>query len=207
MVHGGGPGSPKSVQNMADFLEKKYGVHTENLKFTHGTNINKALAIVAPSLLTLVLATIDIKSFPQDQPDSAIKTISSYKHKDESFKSYWGHSMGADSLAIMFGNKNFNMKVDEINLVFPRVRYVLSNLEEMAKKAETVNIYVLKGDINNFLPGYGDRSAETLVKKLSDIPDNVNIIVIQGCKGTQCHGGACNEGIVFREITSDINSK
>ena len=84
----------------------------------------------------------------------------------------------------------------ELNLVMPKVDIVLENLDNMAKHADRVNIFMLRDDKHDFPNQYGDRRYEALTDKLKDkkIPNNVNIIEIKNFAGTEHHGGALEKG-------------
>ena len=82
-------------------------------------------------------------------------------------------------------------RLHELNLVMPKVDIVLQNLDNMAKNADTVNIFMMRDD-KLWIPQYGNREYETLMDKLEDkkIPKNVNIIEIENFVGTDYHEGA-----------------
>ncbi len=86
-------------------------------------------------------------------------------------------------------------RLHELNLVMPRVDRVLDNLDNMAKHADTVNIFMLREDERKNIKRYGDRQYETLINKLKDknIPNNVNIIEINNFYGRGYHAGALAE--------------
>ena len=133
--------------------------------------------------------------FMQSNPNHATSLISSYQHQNDSLKIFWGHSMGADAMAKAFGKKGMAF-ADEINLVMPRASLMADNLQIMSQNAGRVNVFMMPGDSKKYVPGYGDRSLETVHEMLKgkDIPNNVNIMQIPGFYGTSPHGGAMELG-------------
>ena len=133
--------------------------------------------------------------FNQSNPNHAASLISSYQHQNDSLKIFWGHSMGADSVAQAFGQQGMAWAA-EINLVMPRASFVADNLQMMSQNAGKVNVFMLSKDFRNYAPGYGDRSFETMGSLLQGmkLPSNVNIMQINGFSGTGPHGGALEQG-------------
>ena len=97
-------------------------------------------------------------------------------------------------------NKKAPEHVDELNLFMPRADYVVRNLKGMSQNADQVNVFVLSKDQLNlgpfYVPGYGDRSYETLQKKLTNVnvPSNVNIIEVENFSGPNDHGRSLSKG-------------
>ncbi|WP_158612525.1 hypothetical protein, partial [Leptotrichia sp. OH3620_COT-345] len=140
--------------------------------------------------------------------DKGVREISNYKHRENSIKIIWSHSLGADSTleayAIGYREKvnkiGYNSgypltykketgkiirpeRADELNIVMPRIDFIEKYLSRASKNAVTVNLYVLKNDKGlSVVKDYGDRSYETLQKKIKErkitIPDNVKIITL-----------------------------
>lgn len=143
----------------------------------------------------------------QTSPDHATTLIQNYKHKDTTHTQVWGHSMGADAAAQAYGTNpnspNAPEHVQELNLVMPRVEYVMNNLDNMSKNADQVNVFLLGGDKIWGTKSYGDRSFETMKNNIqsSSIPKNVKVIKIDNFFGISSHGGALNKNSpVFNQI-------
>jgi len=203
-VHGGFSGTAESILGALEDSSEYYNYdYTKALEFTHSgvlqstpynaakllseyTHIDKSLKIIwAHSMGADAGAIAYGNGFTYLQhniPLSRPEILNHIKQGEPPF-----------SYINTFGKAE---RVHELNLVMPRVNIVLENLDNMAKHADTVNIFMLRDDRRDYLPRYEDRRYEALADKLrnKDIPSNVNIIEIENYSDVDNHGGALEKG-------------
>lgn len=136
----------------------------------------------------------------------AAQYLLNYKHKDPSIKVVAGHSMGADAVARAYGQEGVE-KVDELILIMPRVDEVKNNIQNMSQNAKRVDIYMLTGDSMKLLPGYGDRSHESMIKTMDTEfwlkgKTHSNVYFHEIGIGQWLHGGAGNNDEILNAMFS-----
>ena len=163
--------------------------------------------------------------------NDGVREIVKYnKHKEGIQIIIWEHSLGADSTleAYAVGYKEivkyekvqnrlksiwqqFNpQKADELNVIMPRISFIQKYITKASENSKIINLFVMRGD-KFWFPYYGDRSYETLIKKINSgkikIPSNVRIIPLDKVKGKGTfnnHGSALKyNDKMFKQIEKE----
>ena len=201
----------------------------DNLVIVHGGNKANSKSVDGPLIAfkeNITKESLDFKynEVIQIYTSEGVKLLSKYKHNKGEPVKIWGHSLGADSIleAYAVGYKESGkyekgrtklkpQKADELNVIMPRISFIQKYITKASENSKIINLFVMRGDNVWWAPYYGDRSYETLIKKINSgkikIPSNVRIIPLDKVKGKGTfnnHGSALKyNDKMFKQIEKE----